>query len=346
MISLVIAVGVAIGVSFCCSLLEAILYSLPISAIEMLERNGKSAGRIFKKLRGNIQHSISAISLLNTVANTAGAAVAGAIALNVLGQKWLALFSAVLTLGILIFSEIVPKTLGIAYNQTLSGPAAQALRLIVLTLSPFTWFINHLIRLITPNLSGTAKITPQEIASMVRLGRKSGAIQALEEKIIYNILGMNKKKVKDIMTPRTVVFSIPAAMTLSQAHEQARGWPHSRIPLYEENSEDIVGMVLRRDIFTALGDGRGNLTLGKIMRPIDFVPNNVSLDSLLIKFLKDRQHLFIVVDEYGNMDGLVTLEDALETIIGQEIVGEFDPAVDMRELARRRHQRFKTNSAT
>jgi CBS domain containing-hemolysin-like protein len=301
MTELVLAVGLAVGISALCSLLEAILYSLPISTIDVMERAGKSWGRIFKNMRSDIKKPITAILTLNTIANTAGAAIAGGAAIAVFGHRWLWVFTTVFTCSILMFSEIIPKTVGVVFNRTLAAPTAHILRVIVLVLKPLVWLINGFTSVITPSSSAATRISPQEIASMARMGRKSGSIELLEEKVIQNVLELDNKSAEDIMTPRTVVFSLSADLTLEEAHEKARGWPNSRVPVYDEDPEDIVGMILRRDVFAALCEGKGNIKLSELMRAVDFVPETINGDKLLIMFLEKRQHLFVVVDEYGGM---------------------------------------------
>jgi CBS domain containing-hemolysin-like protein len=172
---------------------------------------------------------------------------------------------------------------------------------------------------------------------MISLTRKSGIIKPYEELSIQNILSLDKKMVKDIMTPRMVVFSLPSHMTVAQARQHKAIWPHSRIPVYENNDpEDVVGIVYRREVLNALANDQDDVRLEKLMKPANFVVETMSLDKLLIKFLESRLHLFIVIDEYGGIAGLVTLEDVLEEILGKEIVDETDEVVDMRELARQR----------
>jgi len=160
----------------------------------------------------------------------------------------------------------------------------------------------------------------------------------MEEKIIENILLLDKKKASDIMTPRTVVFSLSADLTLDQARQQAGLWPYSRVPVYKEDTEDIIGVVMRRDVFNAIADGKKDKKLFELMRPVHFVPESAKADVLLKEFLEKRQHQFVVIDEYGGVAGIVTLEDVIEEIIGREIVDEFDPAIDMSEMARKRRR--------
>jgi CBS domain containing-hemolysin-like protein len=189
------------------------------------------------------------------------------------------------------------------------------------------------------------RISPQEIISLARLGRREGAIEFMEEKIIENILVLDEKKASDIMTPRTVIFSLSAEFTLEEARKEAGAWHHSRVPVYKDDPEDIVGFVMRRDVYNAIADGQKGKHLSELMRPIHFVPETARADVLFKDFLEKRQHQFVVIDEYGGVAGLVTLEDVLEEIIGREIVDEFDPAIDMAELARKRRKQVVGKTA-
>lgn len=339
MFELLVIVFIVMSVSATCSMVEAVLYSLSTSAIDTMEKQGKTTGKIFKKFRENIQRPISAILALNTIANTAGAAVSGAVAAKVLGNNWLGLFSALLTFGILIFSEILPKTFGVTYNRLLSYPAARIIWLLVKVMSPLLWIIHHLTSRLLPKSGESSAVSPEEIVSMVNLGRKGGLIERHEEKVIENILFLDQKKVKDIMTPRTVIVSLPGDITLQKACELSQNWPHSRVPVYGDHLEDIVGIVLCRDVLLAMFNGKGGQKISELMRPVHFVPNNITLNALLLQFFETKQHIFMVVDEFGGIDGLVTFEDVIEEILGEEIIGEADRAVDMRQLARERRNR-------
>jgi len=342
MTELVLLVCLVAGVSFLCSLCEAALYAVPMGAVESMVHEGKLYGRLLKKLKQHVDKPIAAILSLNTIANTAGAVLTGAVFVSIYGEHWLWAFSAAFTVLILFFSEIVPKTIGVVYSRSLGRFVVWPIQFFVWSLSPLVWLITRSTSLIVPKKRQT--ITPQEIMSLARLSREEGSIAFMEENIIQNILVLRKKKAGNIMTPRTVVTSLDADLTLREAHEKSQGWPHSRVPVYKENNEDIVGFVLRRDVFNAMCDGQGERKLSEIMVPIHFVPETVRADELLKQFLEKRQHLFVVVDEYGGMAGVVTLEDVLEEIIGREIVGESDPAVDMAEMARRRRRQIAGGS--
>ncbi|MEW5773971.1 MAG: hemolysin family protein [Thermodesulfobacteriota bacterium] len=339
--NLIFAVGVAVGVSFFCSLAEAALYSVPWSRIEQLRKEGKSSGTILYALRHNIDRPITAILTLNTVANTAGAAVAGAAAAEVFGHEHLVLFTAAFTVVILVFSEIVPKSLGVMYTRTVAPMLARPLRILVSLMMPAIWVLGLLPRLLHRRKKTGHSLTEEDIRAIVSLTRKSGVLKPYEEHAISNILSLDLKRVEDIMTPRTVVFSLPAVTTVAGARAHRAFWHHGRIPVYAgDDPEDVVGIVYRRDVLDALAQDRDAQTMAEIMHPARFVLETLTLDRLLIKFLGARTHLYVVLDEYGGVAGVVTLEDVLEEILGKEIVDETDVVADLRALARSRRDRL------
>ena len=339
MTELIIGVSAVVLISALCSLCEAALYSIPISHIESLVQNGHSSGRILKKLRKDVDRPIAAILSLNTIANTAGAAVVGAAAVNVLGPQWLAYFSAFLTLMILVFSEVVPKTAGVVYSRALAPLMARPLQLLIWLFLPIIWFTSLITRIVSRGHSNE-QISEEELVVMARLGLQTGAIHADEAEVIQNILVLKSKKVRDIMTPRTVVSTLAADFTVGQAHELKELFTHSRIPVYDGDSDNVIGLVYRRDVLTAWGENRSNTKMEELMTPIHFVADSLPLDRLLRTFLERRQHLFAAISEFGGFTGIVTLEDVLEEILGREIVDEFDQVADMREIARRRRQQI------
>ncbi len=336
MTELIIATAAVLSISCVCSVLEAALYSVSTSQIELLANQGRKSGKILKALYADIQRPISAILSLNTLANTGGAAIAGAAFAGVFGRSSEVYFTGALALSVLVFSEIVPKTVGVLYARSLARFIAGPIQWLVWFFTPLIWLNQFITRLITRSASATQDISADEIKIIARMGRQAGSIAPEQERIIRNILNLHGLRAGDVMTPRTVVMSLDRNLTLSEAREQGGGWPHSRVPLYDESKESMIGLVMRREVFTALADGRDDLTLAALERRAHFVPELARLDQLLKEFLQRREHLFLVADEYGDFAGIITLEDVLEEIVGVEIVGEFDPAVDMQESARRR----------
>ncbi|WP_029894195.1 hemolysin family protein [Desulfohalovibrio reitneri] len=339
MLELILAVGLATLISFYCSISEAALYSISWSHIETIRKKGGKGGELLFSLRQDVERPISAILTLNTVAHTAGASVAGAAAAKVFGQDHLTLFALVFTLIILLFSEIIPKTLGVVYARQLAPYLARSIAMLVAVLSPVIWMLGLLVRLLKGKAAGP-HTTEEDIRAIVSLTRRSGMLKPYEEMSIKNILSLDVKTVEEIMTPRTVVFSLPSRMTVAEAKETRSIWPHSRIPVYDEDPEDIIGLVYRREVLEALANDMDQLTLGEMMKPVEFILETLTLDRALIKFLESRTHLFVVLDEYGGVSGVVTLEDVLEEILGKEIMDETDQVADMRELARRKREKL------
>ncbi|MFH1628509.1 MAG: hemolysin family protein [Pseudomonadota bacterium] len=335
MIELILAVSLAISVSAVCSLFEAVLYSVPLRQLEAMVQAGKPGGKILKALRRNVERPISAILSLNTIANTAGAAFAGAAATAVFGHRWLGYFSALFTLAILIFSEIIPKTAGVVYGRSLVNVVAYPIKGLVWIMAPATWLTRLITRLISRDKREEA-ITAEEIQIMARLSLRTGGIFYYQEQTIERILTLQEKMVKDVMTPRTVVFSLSKHLTVKEAISVASGWEHSRIPVYAQGIEDVVGVVHTKDILIALAKGKEAKNLTELMRPMHFVAETARLNEVLAEFLELRQHLFAVIDEYGGLSGIISLEDILEEILGREIVDESDKVADKQELARQR----------
>jgi CBS domain containing-hemolysin-like protein len=336
MLELILTVALATAVSFLCSIIEAAFYSFPASRVEQLRKSGSPAGAILHELRRNVERPITALMTLNTAADIAGAAIAGAMAATLFGTESLVWFTVLFTLITLVLGEIVPKTTGVVYSRKLAPILAKPLWVIVWLCQPMVWLLGRLVRIISSRQTGP-EADEDDIRALVTLTRQQGILKPYEESAIRNILALDDKRADEIMTPRTVVFSLPAEMTVAQAMEANRTWPHTRIPVYEdEDAEEIVGVVYRRQVFEAAANDHLELRLSDLMRPVHFVLENLTLDRLLRKFLESRMHLFVVLDEYGGMAGVVSLEDVLEEMLGSEIVDETDQVVDMRELARLR----------
>ena len=337
MTELVIAVSLAIIISALCSLFEAVLYSAPTRQIEAMAQTGKTGWKIFKQMRGNVERPIAAILSLNTIANTAGAAFAGSAASNLFGHQWLGYFSIFFTLAILIFSEIIPKTAGVIYGSSLIPLIAYPLKGLVWFMTPVIW-LSGLITHLFSHKGNEGTVTANEIQAMARLSLKKGGIKPYQEETIKRILTLQSKIIKDVMTPRTVIFSLNEHLSLHEAYKKHKKWEHSRVPVYDKNREDIVGIVLTKDFFAALAENKRDMPLTELMRPVHFVAETAGLNNVLMDFLKLRQHLFVVLDEYGGLEGLITLEDIIEEILGREIIDESDEVADKRELARRRRE--------
>ncbi len=343
MVALTVSVLTVILISAMCSLFEAVLYSVPISHIETLVQAGSKTGKILQGLREKVDQPIAAILSLNTISNTAGAAIAGALAANVLGSAWLGLFSAFFTLAILVFAEVIPKTVGVVYGKALAELIARPLQILVWSFRPLTWLLG----LITDAVAGqaaTEQVSEAELVAMAQRGMRTGILRKDEAEVIKNILSLEDKTVSDVMTPRTVLFALPDEITVEEVGKMKGIYSHSRIPVYSDNLENITGIVLRRDLLMELAEDRLDTKISSLIQPVDFVFERASLDKVLKKALDHRQHLFVVIGEYGDIEGVITLEDILEEILGQEIVDESDSVVDMRVLAEKRRKQLLEES--
>lgn len=344
MLTLILAIAVAVTVSFLCSLAEAALYAIPWSAIENLRKDGRASGEALYKMRSNIDKPIAVILTLNTIANTAGSTVAGAAFLAAFGSENMAIFATFFTILILAIGEIMPKTLGVAKAEPIARIMARPLIFTVKILTPVLWFTSLLTRLFSQKNDGP-QISEDDIRAIASLSRQAGRIKPYEESFIRNVLALDQKRVHQIMTPRTVVFSLPEDMTVEDAYKMPQIWHFSRIPVYGDDNEDLVGLVERRTLGQCYADGKTGARLDEIMRPLHFVLESMPLDLLLRDMLKERVHLFAVTDEYGGLAGVVSLEDILEEILGSEIMDESDNVADLRALARERRKMLKRHSS-
>lgn len=336
MLTLILSVALAILVSSYCSLAEAVLYSVPWSYIERLRESGKKSGNLLYKLRKDVDEPITAILTLNTVAHTVGAAVAGAAAAKVFGENSVFVFSVVFTILILILSEIIPKTVGVLYNRFFSPFLAMPLRLLVFIFLPVIKTTSFIVNFLGKNKE-TPDTTEEDLRAMASLTRKSGVLKKFEEHYINNILTLDNKTVREVMTPRTVIFSLPEEKTVFEVWNKENIWPYSRVPVYEnQDPEQVIGIVYRREVLEILAKGKGNSQLRDLMKPAHFTLESLTLDRVMVTFLESRLHLALVLDEYGGLAGLITLEDILEEILGREIVDETDQVADLRELALQR----------
>jgi CBS domain containing-hemolysin-like protein len=334
---LLVYLGLALGVSFLCSLLESAILSVPPSYVALLSDRGSRAGRLLRGLKENIDRPLAAILTLNTIAHTIGAAGVGAQAQLVFGSEWVTLTSIILTLLILVLSEIIPKTLGAVYWRGLSSFVAYALRVMIVICLPLVVGFEWLSRAVASG-ERSAHVTREEILSVAALGQDQGALLENESLLIRNVLLMRAIRVKDIMTPRPVVFALPSDTSVAQAVETRQILGFSRIPIFRESLDHIEGVVHRFRILEAYRRGETARHLGSMARSLHAVPEMIRVSDALKEFLDRREHMFHVLDEFGGTAGIVTLEDAMETLLGVEIVDESDSVEDMRELARERSQ--------
>ena len=339
---LIIYLSIAILISFLCSVLEAVLLSSTNSYIESLPKeSNEEAVSMLKKLKSNIDKPISSILTVNTFAHTMGAAGVGAQAQVLFGEEWQAAIAFVVTLLILYFSEIIPKTVGALYWKKLLVPAAYIIDFLVTITTPFTWISSLLTNMISKNKKHHNNFSRDEIMAVVAMGEREGAILSKESDLIENLLKLKNIKAKDIMTPRSVVFALPSSTTIEDAIEDDRMYIHSRIPIFGETLDDVVGVVFNQRILEESIEDHDTVTLESISHEVHMVSENLPVPNLIDQFVKRKTHLFIVFDSYGQTAGVVTLEDAIETLLGVEIVDEMDEVEDMQIFAKDRSKQFQ-----
>ena len=324
---------IVIGVSFLCSVLESVLLSTNHSYISVLEYNNPKAGKLLKKLKTDIDSSIASILILNTIANTLGATAIGVQAQNVFdGDKTLVMIvSIVLTFAILFLAEIIPKTIGAVYWKQLAPISAKIIRIFIF----FTYPIILITKFVTKEIKGAEtsdSLSREELIHTTLLSEEDGVIGDLESDIIENTLTLKEIKIKEILTPRSVMYAIEKNTAIKDILEDRRTYKVSRVPVYDGTIDNIVGIVLTKKLFKqAIKDK--NATMESIMKPAITLNENIPVSKALNKFIEKREHMFIVLDNYDQTEGLVTLEDCIETLLGLEIMDESDTTADMRSLA-------------
>ena len=335
----------ALVFSFLCSVAEAVLLSItPAYIAELQGRKPKLAALLKKLKQDNVDKSLAAILTLNTIAHTVGAIGSGSKATVIFGSAWFGLFSALMTLMILFLSEIIPKTIGAMHWRSLAGLTAQFVQILIWVLYPLIWISENLTRLIARGKTAHV-FSRDEFIAMADIGEQAGKIDQHESRIIQNLFRFGSLTAADIMTPRTVISSLPQSMTFSKPLDIKPPVTFSRIPLYETDVDHITGFILRDDLLHFKVGDRSGAALETLKRDIQSVPGNMMLSALLEFFLNQRQHIAIVSDEYGGTKGLVTMEDVVETLLGMEIVDEMDQVEDMQTLARRQwEKRAKAHS--
>jgi CBS domain containing-hemolysin-like protein len=330
---LLLYVGFALTVSFLCSLLEAALLSVRLVSLNERRAGGsKGAAQLLHLKQTRINDAISAVLIINTIANTLGATMAGAQAAATFGSAWIGMFSGILTLLILIFSEIIPKTLGTVYAAPLSGFVGRMLHFLTRGMAPVLFISRAITGILARNRRTT--FSRGELATVIEVATREGAISPDESKLFESLLRFREIQVEDVMTPRTVVFMLPAEASIQDLLSEPEGEVFSRIPLFSEHQDNVIGYVLLRDILKAAMEKGDRLQpLENYMRPITYIPELAGVGSALHQILERREPIAMVTDEHGGISGLVTLEDLTETILGVEIVDESDRIVDMRQAA-------------
>lgn len=330
---LIVYLFLALGISFLCSILEAVLLSVPPSYLENRAQQGSRLAEQLREIKKNISSPLAAILSLNTIAHTIGAAGVGAQATLVFGEAWFGIISAILTLLILVVSEIIPKTIGASWNRQLSIPLVPVIRFIIFVMYPLVWLSNLVTSLITSGKQ-TVTLSRDEMAAMANIGKKEGVLGEDESKTIYNLLRLRNIPVSSIMTPRTVLISLPENMQLREFLQKLNDIPVSRILLWKNEPDNITGYFLKSEALEALARDQHHKKLLDLKRELMIVYEGLPVMNLHQKMLAARDHIALVVDEYGGVAGVVTLEDIFETMTGMEILDETDVHTDLQQLAR------------
>ena len=331
---LIVYLLLTMGISFLCSLLESVLMSTPLSYLTMKEDDGDKNAALFMKFKQDPDRPLSAILSLNTIANTLGAAAVGHQATLLTGEHWFGIISAVMTVLILVFSEIVPKTIGTSHWKNLLW-LSRIMRLLVYLLYPVVWLIDKLHNTISdedPDLG----ISREEVSAMANMGEEEGVLDNSENKVIQNIIKLDDIKAYDVMTPRVVAAIAPESMTLKSFYKREELSHNSRIPVYAESPEFITGYILRYDVLEQLADDKFDVKLGAIKRQIAAFHEETSVSDIWESLLKTKDQIALIIDDYGCFQGIITLEDIIETILGMEIIDENDTITDMQQYAKER----------
>ena len=329
----------AVVISFLCSLMESVILSVSQAFIALQIQKKKAHGKILHDLKENIDKPLTAILTLNTIANMVGATGVGAQTLKLYGDAWIAMASIALTLTVLIFSEILPKTLGTIHWKTLAPFTAYMIRTLIFALYPFVILSKKIHKIFNPNIQ--KKVTREEMIVTAEMGASEGSIRQRESHIIKNLLMLDAVKVSDIMTPKSVILAYSFNETVESILKKNKLLRFSRIPLYEGDLDHIKGVLHRYKLMDAASHDLDSLQIKKLMKPVHFIPEDIPVTAVLDQFIKRKEHLFIVLDKYGSTSGLVTLEDAIETLLGVEIMDEFDSVEDMRQYALERWRQRK-----
>ena len=323
---------VAIALSAICSMLEATLLSTPLSYIKGLEEQGVSGANRLQRLKQNPDRPISAILCINTIANTVGASIVGSLVYEVYGDALVGIFSTVFTFAILIFSEIIPKTIGTSYWRSLAVPASVIIDAMIFISFPLVWVLERMQRLISSK-STQVSVSREDISAMVSVATEEEVIEKDEKKMIQNLLKLDEVTAHEIMTPSVVVEMVSGNMTVKEFYDSEN--THSRIPVYDEESDEyVVGYVLRQEVLEKMAEDKFSTPLNEIIRPILTFSEEDSVADIWEKLLERKEHISAILDEYGSLRGIVTMEDVIETMLGQEIVDEKDEVVDMQEYAK------------
>lgn len=336
---------VSILFSFLCSILEAVLLSITPAYVGIQEQNETRIANDLVRFKSDIDEPLGAILTLNTIAHTVGAIGVGSQAAVIFGEtnvellgtsiiSWEALIAGLMTLAILIFSEVIPKTIGANNWESLTPFTVSALKIMLFVLAPLVWLTQYTTRHLKKDKDKPV-LSRTDFLAMARIGTESGVLEEQEQTIIHNLLRFSRVRVKDVMTPRIVVIAASDAMSIGKFHEQNEKLPFSRIPIFHERNDNVTGYVLKDELLLNLVEDNDSKTLNDLRRDIIVVHKTLAIPELLDTFVNKKEQIALVVDEFGGMDGIVTMEDIIETLLGLEIVDESDNDEDMQVLARK-----------
>ena len=320
------------SLSFLCTVLEAVLLSTPMSYISMRENQGSKTATLMKQYKNNVDRPVGAILSLNTIAHTIGSAGVGAESIKIFGEQYFGLISAILTLLILVLSEIIPKTIGASYWRSLAMPSTRIIRVLILITYPLVLLSELITKVFTPR-GNQASMSREEVSAMVDVGTTEGIFRESESKLIKSCIALSGVKARQIMTPSIVVESACQDLTVKD-FQAKQSWSFSRIPVYAGDKDYITGYVLKDAVLKLLSEDQFHVKLSDLKRPILTFREEESVFQIWEKMLEKREHISVIIDEYGGLRGLVTMEDIIETMTGVEIVDEDDVAVDMQALAK------------
>lgn len=330
---LILYLILAIGVSFLCSILEAVILSVTPSYVAVKANEGHRSGNLLSKQKEDIDRPLSAILSLNTIAHTIGAAGVGAQAQVVFGNAYVSITSAVLTLMILVFSEIIPKTLGATYWRSLAPASARILQILMILMYPLVLLSQGITRLLARGPKDPS-FSREEFTAMAEQGAEEGIFEEEESRIFKNLIRFSSLRIKDIMTPRTVVLAFPESYTVEEVFDEMEELRFSRLPVYGKNRDDVTGYVLKNDLLIELARENKDKTMAELQRDILILPDIMHLQDMFERLIERQEHIAVAVDEYGGFSGVVTMEDVVETLLGMEIMDEVDAIEDMQKLAR------------
>lgn len=338
MILLFVYLLISLFFSFLCSLLEAALLSITPSHVSILKQQNSSVAKDLEMFKENIDRPLAGILTLNTFAHTIGAAGVGAQAQLLWGEEYLTLISIILTIIILILTEIIPKTLGANYWKQLTPFTVSTLKVMIVLLWPLVYVSQFITKRLKKDKDKSI-LNRADFTVMTEIGTQEGVLQQSEAKVIHNILRFNQIMVQHIMTPRTVIKAAPENQTILAFYTNSKNLKFSRIPVYSKTIDEIAAYVLKDEVMQAIISGDGEKKLSDIKRPIEVVVQNAPIPQLFSTMVEKKEHIALVVDEYGGTSGIVSMEDVIETLLGLEITDEFDEIEDLQQWAKEKWQK-------